>query len=385
MELRLKLKMSNSVKDTPVIVLGLGPSGLFLTRQLGKITQNIYGIGRFDDVGLYSRYIEKKKRFYAQTETELLNTLQKIHSQEAVPPQLYICSDQYLTLLLTSDLPWEEYVTLAGSGFDTLQTLNDKKKVSTYCARNNIQIPHMESYESFAASTTKQYPIIVKWNEKKLNTYSNPIGKIRICSSEDEFNRLDVALESFDELKAELHIQTYIRGNNNWQYSVGGYYRNGIPLAEVVVKQIKQYPQGISAQVIVVADGDANKLITISRELVHCLQFSGFMEMEFKIDSQTKTPYLLDINPRPWGWVSILGKVYPDFYKVLLGENPSSRNENVIWSSPIRKILSVRNRNNVSTSIPLGGYEKAFDIFDIDDLAPSWMIYVMALRKKFKR
>ena len=47
-----------------VVVLGLGPSGLFLVRQLSKITSNIYAVGRYDDVGMYSKYLKKNKGVY---------------------------------------------------------------------------------------------------------------------------------------------------------------------------------------------------------------------------------------------------------------------------------------------------------------------------------
>lgn len=374
-----------TVKNKPIIVLGLGPSGLFLTRQLHDLTSNIYGIGRGDDVGLYSRYISKEKRFVAETKESLLHALQRIKDAQAQKPLLYICSDQYLSLLLDAPEQWEHYFDLAGSGFNTLSQINDKPSFNTYCTCCGINVPTTVTLEQFFLARPFDFPVIVKWKEKRLNEASNPVGKVRICQSETDLLSLRSGLERANIPCSDLFIQQYIQGNNRWQYSVGGYFREGAAFAQVVVNQAKQYPQGISAQVFTVNDEYSSRLCDITNRLAQQLQFTGFLEAEFKLDEKTKEAYLLDVNPRPWGWVSVLGTAYSDFHLVLSGKHPSEPPRPVIWQSNLRRLLAKRNPHNAAIDGNVNGFARAYDIYDSNDKMPSLMIYIMAGKKILKR
>lgn len=372
-------------RNTPVVVLGLGPSGLFLTRQLSNVTDHIYAVGRLDDVGMYSKYIAKSNRFYADTAEGLCGVFSKIQKTELEKPILYICSDQYLTLLIESRIDWSEYITLAGSPLDTFAIINDKEKITAYCVENEIQIPKSQPFEVFKHSQSQQFPIIVKWNEKMLNTKKNPVGKAKVCSNANEFSALCQAITESATPEDLLHVQTYIPGDNRYQFSCGGYYENGISLADMVVNQIKQYPQGISAMVLSVGGEVAERARVISRKFAQSLNFTGFLEMEFKMDCDTGNLYLLDANPRPWGWVSALGGAYSDFYKVLVGKAPQSPERKVVWRSPLRVILSRKNRNCVPCEKKTADYQTAWDIWDRNDLVPNFMIYIMGMKKVLRR
>lgn len=83
----------------PVIILGLGPAGLFLVRQFSNITSNIYAVGRPDDVGMYSKFVKKDKKFYAVTGEELEFAFKTIREREVQKPVLQICSDKHLSIL----------------------------------------------------------------------------------------------------------------------------------------------------------------------------------------------------------------------------------------------------------------------------------------------
>ena len=372
-------------RQRAVIVMGLGPSGLFLTRQLHYITEKIYAIGRDDDVGMYSRYIAKGRRYWATSKEDVLAAISCILQQEGEKPLLYISSDQYLTLLLEIKDDLEPLVELAGSGFDILRLINDKERTVEFCREHHIQIPESFSFSQFEAEEVQNYPVIVKWKEKVLCAGKNPIGKIRICEDQLEFSVLTQQIRQAGVNPCSVYVQTYIRGNNGQQYSVGGYYHNGVPLACMSVNQICQYPQGISAVVQSTEKELTEKLENISMNFAQSVRFTGFLEMEYKVDSTTQVPYLLDINPRPWGWVSALGAAYEDFYKVLLGQEPASTRQPVLWKSPLRRLLAFQNKKNVELTKNILGYRRAWDIADRADKIPSVMIYGMMFKKFLRR
>ena len=368
-------------RQRAVIVMGLGPSGLFLTRQLSHITEKIYAIGRDDDVGMYSRYIVKERRYWATTKEEILAAFARILELEREKPLLYLSSDQYLTLLLEIEDSLESFVELAGSGFDTLRLINNKERTVAFCREHHIRIPESFPFSQFEEAQTQTYPVIVKWNEKVLCAGKNPIGKVKICADRAEFSALAQQIGQAGVDPASIHVQAYIQGDNAQQYSVGGYYQDGTPLACMAVNQVRQYPQGISAMVQSVEDGLTEQLEKTSFAFARSVGFTGFLEMEYKVDAKTHVPYLLDINPRPWGWVSALGAAYEDFYKVLLGQRPASARQPVLWKSPMRCLLSVRNKKNVAPRKDAAGYRRAWDIADRTDKMPGVMIYGMMVKK----
>lgn len=372
-------------KEQTVVILGLGAAGLFLTRQLSKITSKIYAIGRTDDVGMFSKYIEKQRRYYADNSDSIRELLVRIGDENKQKPHLYISSDQYLTLLLESKFDWTEYAVLEGADFKTLQIINDKEQVMQYCRRKSICIPESVSLSEVGERSDLQFPVVVKWNEKKLNMRKNPVGKIKVCKSR---NDLEVLLREMEHSKIDkslFHVQTYIEGDNSCQISAGGFYNEGSLLAGVVVNQSRQYPQGISACVFTQKGKYAEEIQQIALEFASDLSYSGFLEMEFKVDKKTGKCFLLDINPRPWGWVSALGSAYKDFYRVLEGKRPETKEKAVIWKSNLRMLMSGKNQNNAKLGKEEKGYEKAFDIYDPFDKKPGYMLYLLMVLKIIKR
>lgn len=366
-----------------VVVIGLGTSGLFLVRQLSKITSNIYAIGRSDDIGMFSKYLEKGKRYYAATADEIEAIFLDIKHKEGRKPLLYICSDQYISILLEQKNRWNDLVDCSYVNFDILEIINDKNILNLYCQNQGIKIPESISYEEFKKNLF--FPVIIKWVEKRIETSVNPIGKVRVCCTSEEFEYVDNVVQAGIICSEDLFVQKYVEGNNGFQFSVGGYYRNGLVLADVVVRQVKQYPQGISAEVITSEGVIGEKLKKISRLFAKQINYSGFLEMEYKIDEKSKEIYLLDVNPRPWGWVSILGVVYSDFYKVLDGKIPESKRCNVIWESKMRILMGRRNGQNIDETINRFEAKMAYDIKDKEDIMPSIMIYLMVIKKIIRR
>lgn len=372
------------MKNNPVIVLGLGPAGLFITRQLSVVCTNIYAIGRLDDLGMFSRYIDKSKRYYAVNAEELETAFRAIKEREHQIPELFICSDQYLSILIEEKNRWNGLFKLSCSDFETLELINDKNTINEYCRKQGVRIPQSVSFTAYKEKMF--FPAIIKWVEKRIETAVNPIGKVKICRNMDDFKTIEEAIFKGGIGEDELFVQNYIEGRNDNQYSFGGVFSNGELLADVIVNQIKQYPQGISAEVVSDYEGKiCDVLRRISCGFAKELGFSGFLEMEYKYDSVSGEVYLLDVNPRPWGWVSILGTVYPDFYKVFNGRKPENCNRDVIWKSPIRILLSQKNKQNVGFDKRQKKYLVAYDIKNNKDKKPSFAIFIMAIKKILKR
>jgi len=370
-------------KVNVALVIGLGHSGLFVTRQLANLTDKIYGIGRNDDIGLYSRFYKNGRCFIAYSIDDICVICKQIYSLERVKPKLFLCSDQYLTLILNHIERLSNYIDFSNLDIEALSLINDKQIINKFCTRCSINIPFSLSLNDFINSQDKQFPVIIKWRKKELDQDCGKIGKPHICNDKNQFEEL---LNTMEGIAPEnLIVQKYIRGDNGNQYSVGGYYKNGEKLANVVVRQIKQYPQGVSAEVYSVEDGIAVMLDDVSMKFVKELNYTGFLEMEYKIDNMTGKYYLLDINPRPWGWVSILGAVYKDFYKCLIGQRPECEYNRSLWKSPLRCLKARNNKQNYYLSAQESLSNTAYDIYDKNDLKPLLLIVYVLIKKILRR
>lgn len=376
------------------IVFGLGTSGLFLIRELSKTNTNIICVGRKDDIGLNSKYGTKHIAESKESIMEIVNTICK---QSTEKPKGYICSDQYLTLLTEECPEVFNNIKFIGPNLETYKLINNKDAIIKYCKELNINTPRTFEFKDIDKVSKNEFPLIIKWKTKEINPLSNPVGKTKLISNKKEFNILKNEVTackcriSFNQLFA----QSYVRGDNSNQFSFGGYFLGGEEKAGVVVNQIRQYPQGISSFVKETNDKTIEENIRVLvNSFVKSLKYTGFLEIEFKVDNKSGKIYLLDINPRPWGWVSILGAKYKGFHTLFLEHEPKKSEKkgyDLSWTNPIRDVISIfRNPYNSKNKDDrfLHSYlsnNLVLDIFDKNDLKPTLSIIKIGVAKVLRR
>lgn len=370
--------MINPLKDCPVVV-GMGPSGLFLARQLKRLGCPVGAIARPNDVGVSSNAITRGLLKIAVSIEDVIDALERI--KELVSDRdlkLCMASDQYLTLIL--GMPDERLRSfgLTQEEIDSFRLVNNKAELDMALFSQSL-IPETYAYDDVPS---KAYPCIVKWAEKHVAINSAALSKIRIVDDRAELQELISGLEAEGFSGKDVVVQRYIAGNNALQYSYGGYYLNGKVLAGICVNQVRQYPQGISSCVVEATGQIADSVKLTAEKIASDLSFTGFLEVECKLDSTSGKPYVLDVNPRPWGWISILGKKYPKFYEVLIGNKPDPISDQVVWKTLPRDYLAFRNRQNVQ--LPTNQCVKCIDLFDRDDIRPMLSLGITALRKRFR-
>ncbi|MFW6029123.1 MAG: hypothetical protein ACOCRO_02595 [Halanaerobiales bacterium] len=373
------------------LIFGLGTSGLFLGRQLAKNNINVIGIGRIDDIGLYSKYI---KGYVAETVDDINNIIEDICIKTETKPKAYISSDQYLTKILYEIPELFDKLDVIGADKEVLKLINNKEDIIIFCEKNGILTPKLYKYDEIMEGKKNiEFPLIFKLNYKQLNIIKNPIGKIKIINNRIELENIKRNIYNSNINKDNIVIQSYISGSNASQFSFGGYFKKGKELSGIVVNQIRQYPQGVSSLVIETDNKNIEKKI---KQKANCLaksfKYTGFMEIEFKV--RDDKIYLLDINPRPWGWVSILGIKYKNFHHVFnhkKDKNISKNTNLVMWKSPIRELIGYsKNSQNVRDlkNIYREKYSKkdiAYDIYTRDDIKPLFAVLKVAMRKTINK
>ena len=325
-----------------IVVFGMGPAGLFLARQLKKENKIVYGVGKKDDIGQYSNTL--KRYFTTETIEGVKAAIDQIKKREKEKLGGYICSDQYLTMFLEK---WPEIfgiIDISEPGIDTFQLIFDKEHLISYCQNIGMLFPHIFNPND-VKNKHVEFPIAAKPNIKRGHS---SLKKVSVIENSIELNRYLKLLTVTGYKIEDILFQQYIHGYNRWEYGYGGYFENGVPITEVMFVQARQYPQGVSCYTIEISDKKLRHQIQQSvMPFIRATKYTGFLQFDLKQDAETKKIYVLDVNPRPWGSISILSRRY---------SKQSVFHKNAVdtlyyaWHFPLKELVSSRNKNNVNYS-----------------------------------
>lgn len=189
-----------------------------------------------------------------------------------------------------------------------------------------------------------------------------------------------------------IMIQEFIAGGGEAQFSFAALCTDGQPLAWLVARRARQHPidfGGHGSTFVETVDEPA--IEEAARRLLADIGYSGLVEVEFKRDSRSGRPKLLDINARTWGWHTLGGAAGTDFpylaWKQAQGAVvPSTRaRAGVRWVRAVTDIpaaLGEFRRGRLSVGEYLRSLRPPLEraIFALDDPLPAfadlpWLLY----------
>lgn len=262
--------------------------------------------------------------------------------------------DQNISLdsdvIITSEKAFSALRNMSLDSFKPHYFLRDKKNLESIAKQLNV-----EAIRSINISKDDfLFPIIVKPLESGLT--SVPF-KFKVVNNMTELKGIDVFLD-------KCVVQDYLGDEEYKQVSIAGYF-DGTANSLIAVSQDSQYPRGISAAVYNETEKYESIIVRIC-DVLQSLDFKGFVECEFKKHRGSDTFYIMDINPRPWGWISFYLDGFKNPSGVLL-ENDHVRLEmSKCWVNTPRLLLSVikgySNINQLLTALSCRKkvYEKIF-------------------------
>lgn len=363
-----------------VVVFGMGPAGLFLSRQLKCQGADVIGVGKADDLGRYSNALIH----YYETESRdgIALAINEVVEQYGEGVEAWICSDQYLTLFIEEYPEAFKLLNFKNPGEAILRLIAEKDTLMAYCEKIGVRFPERYSVDRMADI---EYPVAVKPNIKH---GESPIKKVGILKNEKELSELLSFAHKYGLEPNQLIIQKAILGDNSDEYGYGGFFENGKVVNDVFFIQMRQYPQGVCCYTLELCDEKIKQQIVAETHiLVKSLNYTGFIQFDLKRNSESGKMYVLDINPRPWGSVSMLTKKCSG--KGVFFPNPEPKTK-VCWRFPVKELMSFGNKNNVDYSIcrkmkKAAKYETMVDIWDLKDMKPFLMQPVIMLKKLIKR
>lgn len=264
----------------------------------------------------------------ARTEPEafldaLYKTCEEVCREEGQKPALIPGGTRATELLCPAAVRqrFSEVCGLALASEESLEIANNKATLMALCEKLGIAHPkteHPSCREDFEGYT---YPLIVKpvCGEKQ----GLKAGE-RYVIAHDPKTAAD-AWVHFSQLCGETVVQAYLRGK---ECGFSAITRDGEILTTTSETAIRMLPiSGGPGTFYYTGTGEVYR--PIAEQLVRELNFSGIIMFQFILTEDGK-PYLMEINPRVWGYYPIVREAKSsftyDWFAVSLGLEPLREN-----------------------------------------------------------
>lgn len=247
---------------------------------------------------------------------------------------------------------------VAGPDADAFWRSSDKSAVLAEAAHLGIATPKQVVIENQAALAlldfrTLPYPIVLKPASSVRNRRRSPV---LYAADECELRQRLAAVQA---AAFPLLLQQRIVGPGSgiflliWDHQV---------VATFAHRRLREFPPSGGASTYCEAIAADPELVELSRALLDRIGFQGVAMVEYKIDSITGTPYLMEVNGRLWGSLQLAVDAGVDFPSLLvdaaLGRPPSTLPSYVegmrlrSWWRDVDQLLTCLRRSPSELSLP---------------------------------
>jgi D-aspartate ligase len=200
-------------------------------------------------------------------------------------------------------------------------------KRETYRLAGELGLPVPRTWYPHDAAELEQVdgepPFAVKPAVKENFVYATKAKAWR-ADSRDELE------ERFEEAAAivgpgEVMVQELVPGDGRQQFAYCAFWKDGAPLATMVVRRSRQHPPEFGRASTFVETVELPELESIAERFLGAIGYYGLVEIEFKLDPREGTYKLLDVNARTWGYHSLGPRAGVDFPYLLYADQVGER------------------------------------------------------------
>lgn len=285
------------------VVLHMGEGGLGVTRALGALGVNVYGIDyRSDSVAFGSKFCQRQLVF-ADPITEPDKCLdQFVRLAKTIPGKAVLMptADAYVAFVSQYAAQLKDYYLFNIPAPEVLGSLVDKTEQYALAEKLGIPVPKtftptdMDSLEAMQESLP--YPVFIKGvNSARWNAEFHNKGFV--ANNPDE-------VRQYFRMTAEKNIpvllQEIVLGPNKNHYKVCAYYSANKDLKAIFSTQkTRQFPSDFGVGCYMTAEHNP-ELIDLGRKFFEGIGYTGVGSIEFKKDDKDGLYKLMELNPRFW-------------------------------------------------------------------------------------
>ncbi|MEX0609698.1 MAG: ATP-grasp domain-containing protein [Balneolaceae bacterium] len=312
----------------PALVLG----NVGLVYSLSKAGIPVYvGSEARKNPCFYSRYVKGKVQFSTyrnQTFIDELCEFGKTLDQKAV---IFSDDDDALLTISNHRDQLSEYFHFLFPPKETVNKVLDKQEFSKLSKIHELPAPASFNITSFdeLKKSAKQctFPCIIKpvfrsdWYREDFEKIVGSYKKAYKCLDEEELFSM---YKKVSRINKKVVLQEYIEGDDTYHYSVNMYVDKDEEVrGYYIAKKLRIYPigAGMGSFISTVKDEVVYKKAV---EVVKALNLRGLLNIQFKRDSRTGEPKLIEIHFRNsiWGYIGVAADInlYNFYYQGLTGE-----------------------------------------------------------------
>jgi predicted ATP-grasp superfamily ATP-dependent carboligase len=205
----------------------------------------------------------------------------------------------------------------------------DKRRSYALAERAGVGYPRT-SYPRSADDlmlAREEFPVILK---PAVKVRANAFIDAKAWRADDRDELILRYREALTMVEPEaIMLQDLIPGGNENQYSYAALCLDGVPIASLAARRLRQFPIEFGRTSSLVETIEAPDVEEAARSLLCAMRFTGLVEVEFKRDPRDGELKLLDINPRAWRWMALGFRAGVDFpylmYRQCRGDRVASQ------------------------------------------------------------
>jgi D-aspartate ligase len=260
---------------------------------------------------------------------------------------LFPSTDDAVRILAQHWKRLSEHYLVTVPPWETVQFLYDKRLTHRLAKERGIPVPTTYNPRDVSelVSLSLDFPVVLKPTISKHFMAATKKKAYRANSKEELISLYENTAGIIDQ--SEILIQELIPGRAENLYSFVGFFKDGIPIAGLSARRLRQHPMEFGRASTYVEAVNLPELERLATQLLTGIAFSGLAEVEFMYDRKDGRFELLEVNPRIWGWHTIAIRAGLDLpylaYAYAIGEDVpvGSAREDVKWVRLVTDIPTV--------------------------------------------
>ncbi len=235
------------------------------------------------------------------------------------------------TTLILTHREFLHDIIIPFSDINTIDSLANKNSLMRMAEELGIPIPttwYAAQSKSLPFNLKElSYPLVLKpgksWLKRDTGWCRNSVRFADNPSSAQEILRSDPAFHTHPFM-----LQQHVPGEGQGLFAI---YDHGKPVAFFAHRRLREKPPEGGVSVLSESISINQDILKYARKLLDKAAWHGVAMVEFKVDKETNTPYLMEVNTRFWGSLQLAINAGVDFpwllYQLACGQTPVTVNE----------------------------------------------------------
>jgi D-aspartate ligase len=332
------------------------------------------------NVACFSRAMRCVARWPGATHPDAGAALDAIADEHGLDGSLLIPSgDEDVFLVAREHARWSSRFEVLTSDWSQLKWACNKTLTYRRAVQLGIDVPRVYEPELLRNPERLQYPLVLK---PAIRLASNPFTHAKAWRVDHWSQFADCHAAACRLVGAEnVVVQELVPGPGINQLSYAGLWNHGAPVASFTACRLRQYPVEFGHSSTYVRTEHVVDVSEAAERFLRSIHHHGLAEVEFKRDPATGALKLLDVNPRPWSWLSLAAAAGVDFGQAIASMvsgrpvQAMPARDGVAWMSPVRDLAAIARGRAPFRSV-LGypadcGRARAFAAFALKDPLPA--------------